>query len=279
MESLIHLIGMFFMSLVNDPQPLNPSKIVEAKSSYEVICEIQHLPQDTIVFCDIDDTVITPVSKTFRAAPYYKLIDNIKRNKHLYQNHAEIVSNWRLQRKVMLLDKEWPRSLQKLKERFPVYGLTKMETGRYGNIASVENWRYLELKSMGIEFTKNEDLQNQKIVADGPNNPVFYQGLFLTGDVSKSQVLDLYKSMLGKRSTIVMIDDRLDYLQDIEAFCKKESITFIGILFKGVEALRDQPDPQIAAFQEDYLMKHATWLEDEDALKLIKCQQVTLKVF
>ncbi|MCZ6904025.1 MAG: hypothetical protein O7C58_09165 [Rickettsia endosymbiont of Ixodes persulcatus] len=70
---------------------------------------------------DIDDTIIIPKSKTFRAAPYNQMIDRIKESKSNYNNYEEIVSNWILQRKVILIDEEWVEVLNNLKENYPVY--------------------------------------------------------------------------------------------------------------------------------------------------------------
>ena len=33
-----------------------------------------------------------------------------------------------------------------------------MNTGEFGNISSMQDWRYKELKSLGIEFSDNEEL-------------------------------------------------------------------------------------------------------------------------
>jgi len=75
-----------------------------AAKVYDLI--IKNAPANTLIsiFLDVDDTIIIPKSKTFRAAPYNQMIDRIKDNKSNYDNYEEIVSNWRLQRKVMLID-------------------------------------------------------------------------------------------------------------------------------------------------------------------------------
>ena len=237
------------------------------KSTLDIGFYLQQLPKDSIILVDVDDTIITPRSKTFRTAPYNKLIDNIKKNKDNYPAYQEIVSNWRLQRKVMLLDENWPAMLKQLREKFSVYAITKMDTGRFGNIPSMEQWRYEELRDLGIEFSKNNEIPST-ILDDGQNNPMFYNGIFITGERSKSQTLDIYRSFL-KSSIIVLIDDRLEHLEDIKAFCDKHSIKFIGLLFKGLENFKDRPDPAISDFQAKYLIENAQWLEDDKAYKVM----------
>jgi hypothetical protein len=237
---------------------------VEAKTASEAVNCLNDIPQGAIIFIDIDDTVITPVSKTFRKTPYNKLIDEIKKNKAKYQNYEEIVSNWRLQRKAMLIDENWPAILVQLKEKFAVYGLTKMDVGKFGNIESMEKWRYEELKSLGIEFSNRFNIPD--IIINGSS---FYKGLFMTGPNSKSQTIFHYLEYL-KTNTIVMLDDREKYLEDIGQFCEKNAMRFVGILFRGLEQFRDTQDPSVALFQKEYLIKYAEWLEDEEAIGMMR---------
>ncbi len=239
-------------------------RFIEAKTASEVAAGLHGIPQNAIIFIDIDDTIITPVSKTFRRAPYNKLIDAIKKNKEQYQNYEEIISNWRLQRKVMLIDENWPTILQQLKEKFAVYGLTKIDIGKFGNIDSMEKWRYQELESLGIQFSNQLDLSDNTV-----NGAAFYKGIFMTGVNSKSQTLLHYLQYL-KTDTIVMLDDRVEYLEDIGLFCEKNAMQFVGILFRGLEQFCDTQDPSVALFQKEFLIKHAEWLEDEEASSRLK---------
>ncbi|MGI4752576.1 MAG: hypothetical protein ACRYE8_02465 [Janthinobacterium lividum] len=78
-----------------------------ASSASEIPELIKNIPAEALIFLDVDDTIITPKSVTFRKPPYNQMLDRIKANKGNYDNFEEIVSNWRLQRKVMLIDEEW----------------------------------------------------------------------------------------------------------------------------------------------------------------------------
>lgn len=241
-----------------------------AKNSIEVLNYLQDISKNSIIFVDIDDTIITPVSKTFRRAPHNKLIADIKKNKIRYKNFEEIVSNWRLQRKVMLTDSDWSHTILQLKQKHRVYALTKMDTGKFGNIESIEQWRYAELKSLGIEFSDDNIVPQVS-----RNRASFYKGLFMTGYNSKSQTIAHYLQYL-KMDTVVIIDDKEENLKDIRKFCKKYSMHFIGILFNGLENFTDVPHPDVVHFQKQYLIQHARWLEDEEAQTMIKQNSTTL---
>ncbi|WP_232279065.1 hypothetical protein [Rickettsia akari] len=72
-----------------------------AAKIYDLI--IKNAPDVASIFIDVDDTIIARKSKTFKRPPYSKMIDSIKENKSNYDNDEEIVSNWRLQRKAILI--------------------------------------------------------------------------------------------------------------------------------------------------------------------------------
>ncbi|HJD67316.1 MAG TPA: DUF2608 domain-containing protein [Rickettsia endosymbiont of Bembidion lapponicum] len=237
-----------------------------ASSASEILELIKNIPTNALIFLDIDDTIITPESVTFRKPPYNQMLDRIKANKNNYDNFEEIVSNWRLQRKVILIDEEWGQVLNTLKKDYPVYALTQMNTGEFGNIPSMQEWRYEELKSLGIEFSDNE-----KLAIFSPakkDEAVFYKGIFITGNHSKSGTLAKFSKEL-QASFIVFVDDRKNHIEDMQNYCEKNNIGFLGILFDGLKNLSDEPDPKLAEFQEQYLIENAEWLEDVEAYKLM----------
>ena len=232
----------------------------------EILDLIKNVPTNALIFLDVDDTIITPESVTFRKPPYNQMLDRIKANKGNYDNFEEIISNWRLQRKVILIDEEWGQVLNTLKKDYPVYALTKMNSGEFGNIPSMQEWRYEELKSLGIEFSDNKKLAIFSLAKK--DEAVFYKGIFITGNHSKSDTLAKFSKEL-QASFIVFVDDRKNHIEDMQNYCEKNNIGFLGILFDGLKNLSDEPDPKLAEFQEQYLIENAQWLEDAEAYKFI----------
>ncbi|XVN41837.1 MAG: DUF2608 domain-containing protein [Rickettsia endosymbiont of Argas persicus] len=237
-----------------------------ASSASEILDLIKDIPDKALIFFDVDDTIITPKSVTFRKPPFNQMLDRIKANKSNYDNFEEIVSNWRLQRKVMLIDEEWRQVLNILKKDYPVYALTQMNTGQFGNIPSMQKWRYEELKSLGIEFVDNEELAVYNTAKK--DDATFYKGIFITGNHSKSGTLAKFSKDL-QASFIVFVDDREKHLEDVRDYCEKNKIGFLGILFDGLKNLSGEPNPKLAEFQERYLIENAEWLEDAEAYKLM----------
>lgn len=221
------------------------------------------LSKNAIIFLDVDDTIITPISKTFREPPYKQMIEEIKNNKDKYPNYEILVSHWRLERKTILVDPTWPQIIDQLKQTYPVYGLTKLDSGRFGAIESMEHWRYEELKALGIEFS-----ENPSITTGFMQDASFYKGLFITGKNSKSQTLAYFLPYL-KADTFVVVDDKAENLESIQDGCYSQDINFIGILFQGLNRLENNVNPEIASLQKQHLIQHAQWLEDDAAQKLL----------
>lgn len=262
-------LGALFMSSSLSAAALNGQKqIIPVHTIQEVQKALSTIDDDSVIFIDVDDTLITPKSNGFRAtSPYRFLIDDLKKNRDHYPNFEAILSHWRLQRKTILVCQEWPQLINTLKQKHPVYALTKMETGPIGDIPSMEKWRYEELVGKGISFTPTfNGASEETFVTDSSKThpPTFYKGIFITGSFHKSDVIRAFLKTQHPQQ-IVLIDDRPEYLQDAIEECNRQSIPFLGILFKGTELIPGQPDPKIAEFQKQYLLEKAQWLEDEEA--------------
>lgn len=217
-----------------------------------------------LVLLDVDDTIITPESLTFRSAPYNQIMDEIKANRHRYPNYEEIISNWRLQRKAILIDPNWPQILNDLKNKYTVFALTKVNTGKFGNIESMEEWRYQELRSLGINFSEHkEQTMNQS------NQPSLFKGIMMTGSASKKDTLQKYIHLISSVDKIVFVDDRAKNLKEIDEFCQEHNIEFLGIHYRGLEKIAEKQDEKIFLLQKNTLINEAKWLSDEEAKLLI----------
>lgn len=246
------------------------SKVLHIQNLKEIYFLLKNMDEDVIIFLDVDDTIIAPVSSMFRVEPYKHIIDELKSNSHMYENYEEIVGNWRLKRKVQLTDEEWPNVLNNIKRKNKVYGLTKMHTGKFGNIKSVEEWRYKELSNMDIVFSQSDELTKHVThLSDTLNCPVFYKGIFLTGYAKKSEVLQIYRDAIGFNK-IVMVDDSAEQIEDIKSYCQSNGISFLGILFTWTNQKDIEPNHELWSFQRRHLIDKGEWLEEKEALLAMK---------
>jgi hypothetical protein len=243
-------------------------KIITVYTVSEVKEALTNLSEGSVIFIDVDDTLITPQSKVFRStSPFRIIIDQIKKQRDRIPHVEMILSHWRLQRKIRLVSDEWPNFINTLKKNYAVYALTKLETGKVGAIPSMEQWRYDELKGQGITFTSSCPGISEGILVENSSTPypaTFTNGIFMTGSFNKSNVIAAFLKAQAPPQ-IVLIDDRPEYLQDAIEECNHQSLPFLGILFKGEELIPGAPDPKIAEFQKQHLLEKGEWIEDEEA--------------
>lgn len=251
--------------------PLNGNENIVTTYTFSGVRQLLSTLQDgAVIFFDVDDTLITPQSAVFRSSsPFRTMIDYIKQHRDTIPHVEMILSHWRLQRKIQLVSEEWPDFINALKQRYPVYALTKLETGAVGAIPSMEQWRHEELKRHGITFTPTCPGISDGIFVERKDYPAtFTKGIFITGSCNKSDVLAAFVKV-QRPSQIVLIDDRPEYLTDAIEECNRQSLPFLGILFKGETLIPGIPDPKVAEFQKTHLLEQGEWLEDEVARKRV----------
>lgn len=237
----------------------------ELKELADIRTRLQRLPPGSVIFIDVDDTVITPKSLLFHyESPHRTLIDKMKANRDQYPNFEVIISRWRLGRKSMLVHPEWPALLKELQSQHYVYALTQLQTGKVGEIPLMEEWRYNELSRMDLTFTPEFEGMSEKLILERTPYPAtFYRGIFITGSATKNEVMRaLFKAY--KPPHAVIIDDRLQSVEDGEAACEVFDIPFLGIYYRGIELIPGIPDEKVAAYQIQQLIEKGRWVEDED---------------
>lgn len=255
------------------------AEIVTSTSLEEMIGALEELQEGDLVLVDVDDTLMTPVSKVFHDQNRRGLhfIDELKSEK--IPNLPEILGTWRLTRKVQLVNKLWPVVLTKLRERGVwVFGLTQMETGPCGPIPSMEEWRFQELKQYGFTFTQSIGGRSSFRLKENPKGQyaAFYNGIIMTGPFLKGEILEAFltETKLAPKQ-IVFFDDRRPHVEDVQKVAMKRDILFLGIHFKENDKMLSRPDPRVVALQKDVLIKKKTWLEDEEAEKYIQQSSIT----
>lgn len=237
------------------------------------INESHHL----IYLLDVDDTIFRPKSKAFHYAPSCQMIDRLKqklKNVTTPQEKEHIIStisHWRLQRQTELLDESWPQFIETQKQKHTVLALTKMDTHQFGAISSVQEWRYNELKKFNIHFSMPTEINEN-------SEAVLYKGVILTGKLNKAQSLEMFWQTILDKTTdnkakelfVILVDDRYENLTELQQWCAKKSLPFLGIHYLHQPTLNADLDSSfnqdLARFQEQWLINHDEWLEDNMAL-------------
>jgi len=146
-----------------------------------------------------------------------------------------------------------------------VLALTSMESGSYGSIKNMPNWRYNMLKKLSVEFSKKYvNTIFTKLPTYRNHHPILYNGILCTNQQNKGLVLDAFLHYCKyKPSKIISFDDDINALESIGKTCKKYAIPFILFHYQS-NKLRGTWNSQKALKQFEYLINENRWIHDID---------------
>jgi hypothetical protein len=160
--------------------------------------------------------------------------------------------------------------------------LTAMRTGNYGIIERLEDWRFAQLKNVGIDFSSSFDLDEPLMLfpqekysehaLNQSRSLVFAKkGIVFAGEYSKGNVLKLFLTAVNMHPKhIIFIDDTRDCVESVAKACEELNIEFTGFHYGGAAAISKPVDDTVASIQVDYLFKHKKWLSDQQAKELMQ---------
>lgn len=232
--------------------------ITTTSSASEVYHAAKKIKGHKVFFLDVDHTLIWPTSLTLRTNQHHHMIDEIKKNILDAAQYVQMIGHWRLQRNVALTDVNWPVMIEEIKKESEVYGLTRVETGEFGPIPSMEKWRINELYHLDIIFSENKDMES----ISTNQGPSYHKGCLLTGKKTKLHTLKIVMNFFRHSSqSIVMVDDKIEEIKLIQNFCMKNNIGFTGFLWKMPLMDSCPATCALAEKQKQSLWAHYKWIE------------------
>jgi hypothetical protein len=254
------------------PSPINKG----AYPSIHNILQFQELfssvSQDKkiLVVLDIDDTMIQP------AVRLNPLIDALKAAAVENSKHQEevllinqLVSEWRLQRKVILTDDSWPDFLKQLQNnpKVKVVALTQMDTGAFGHIESIEKWRYDELKDQGLVLKEVAQDEVEWFRKGGS----YYGGIYFTGQEKKGNILQHF--ILPREGQdcnyLVLLDDKEAQLTNMTSAVEN------SIEVRSLQFIPSKPSEKLGSFEREFIDK----ISNEPSLKsCVEIQEIAQKL-
>ncbi len=152
----------------------------------------------------------------------------------------------------VLIEEEAPELIREFQSKgHSVIALTATITGPLGDSPRAEIFRYEELLKFGFDFSSS--FEEQEIVLTTlpqyrNQHPVFYKGVLCSngerGPTDKGLVLvEFLKQVRYKPDTIVMVDDKLQNLEDLQKALKSydPSINYYGYYYTGADSLPFTP--------------------------------------
>lgn len=242
---------------------------------------LQTLDQHSLVLFDVDETLIVPKDQILN--PYMKDL--------WYQYAKETIHNPEIvlpgkyhdsyfieqifsQMEYEVVDPKVIEIIRSLQcRKIKTIAFTRMFTGAFGPIPSMEDWRLDHLKKHHIDFS-NAFPQHQEIQIDVKSTRItslFKKGVLCANKQAKGPVLLAFlENLKWKPSKILLIDNRLDYLQSVESSLEGTGIEFIGFYYRDVENRPHDVKEDIARFQLLHLAKTSEWLSDEKAQRAME---------
>ena len=227
--------------------------------------------KDSLVLFDIDDVLITPTDEfNFRSKIRKDLKKEISQNKSKHEIEV-IFSDFFLKRKVKLVNENIPKLIELLKDKkISISALSAWWTDNFGTIQEMEKQRLKELEQVKLSFTDlspfNKDIRFTSHKTEHGGTPMIISGIILTALKDKSEVLGLaLGSINNKFKRIIFIDDQKKYLQEVEKFCTRNELDFVGIHYTE-SSLAPIPDFDSAKKKKrfDLLKEKHLWLSDSE---------------
>jgi hypothetical protein len=229
--------------------------------------------KETIVFIDLDDTLMTPKSLmiSHNSNPYRLFIDNMITLGKRVTHYNVSVAKWYQQRQVKLVEDAWPEYIQKLRSKgAAVYGVCTMPL----HLVNIEEKRYLEATGLKIIFTnKINDKELLEIEKTAPWFSFFYKGIIFTGQYSKSHTLMEFLRATEVPKKLVFITNIKHELERVEEHLRVFDMDYYNVLYLGVKEISGRPEEKLVKFQQQGLIQSGIWLEDDVAKAALDRQE------
>ena len=234
---------------------------------------VQKLGCKSLVLFDVDYTLLTPKDASLK--PCGKDL----RRKYLHgldpKQREYLQSILALESEEELIDSSLPLLIKRLqKNKIHLIGLTALETGEYGKIKQLEDWRINQLKKFKIDFSSEFQGYNPIHLTEctSYNNhyPLFKNGVIFSNRQSKGEVLAIFLQKIGwMPNKIVFIDDSINQIKSVELAAEKLDIAFIGFHYTAAEKNSCGFEPLLGEFQFKNLVDNEIWINESKAIELL----------
>lgn len=246
---------------------------VDDLSLFEI--EAYKLNNQSLVLFDIDNTLITPKDMALKPCGSYLR----KRYLHVLEPKRRewLQSIVALEGNEELMDPLFPILIKQMQnKRVPVLGFTALETGVYGKMNCVEDWRLNRLKTLNMDFSKTFSDHAITLTEATPYNgyyPLFKNGVLFTNRQIKGEILTLFLKRLGwQPDKILFMDDSIEQLKSVEVAANALNIEFMGFHYITDKTRPYELDEKLCEFQFQNLIEKEIWLSDTEGRNLLDKQ-------
>lgn len=197
----------------------------------------------TLVLFDVDETLITLTDRLDFSWPFrLQLLWHFPQfiNKQAWEF---VYSHLWQQAEFLLVEPIVAQFIQQLRScGCIVLGLTSMESGSYGVIPNMPEWRYQTLAHFGIVFTQMfGDSIFINFSSYRNNYPVLYKGILCANQQPKGKVLKAFLQQYNiQPKKIIFFDDQIEALQSVGDVCVQLHIPYALYKYKGVKNIQNR---------------------------------------
>jgi len=240
------------------------SKIVETYQFSDFLSEID---QNTVVFFDIDDTLINTTSilgNTAWWSYFTSKLAKVEISMSTYPEVYHVIQKIIREVPMHVIDPSAAKIIQGLQQQGI---LTFALTARCLNanyIHHADQYAYEHLKSVGIDFSH---ISLPKGV-DRKGISFFSYGIIFTDYQEKGPFLKLFLNTIGLHpEKIIFIDDSPRQMKSVASVVESMGIEFRGFRYCKLDQFHRKFDALIANIQLESLIKEGRVLSDEEAVK------------
>ncbi len=232
---------------------------------------IPSIPSNALILFDVDDTLISSPD-VFARGNYFPWWFRLR----LWIAHPQLcdTKTWEdiyslmlSQAPRILIEPTVPAMVQKLKDSGHfVFALTSMETGAFGVISDMPDWRFQMLEKMGIAFSHDfSDQMFDSLSSYRQNYPGLYRGILCANQQPKGAVLAAFLDTLQLHpGSIVFFDDSEGALRSVQDTCKARQIPCLLFHYTGARNLPGQWNTRKVLKQIDLLIQNRQWVSDQN---------------
>lgn len=272
---LFLIAGLFIYSGLSCKAIAEEIILKKVDSFDPIIKELKKADSDTLVCFDVDyvllvpkDLIARPASREIRHALFPKIEKKVGKDKFTY-----LSSILRLQGGSELVDSRLPDLVKELQARsIKVIALTAQGYGPFGIIKDEGTLRVQEMKKLHLDFRGAFPSLKPfvlNILSPKVQPPLYREGIIFTDHSSKGEALIAFlQEIRWTPKKIIVIDDGRQHLEHVQEDLKTNHLNGLLFLYIDGKLASEQPDPDLAKTQFDYLIKNENWLSDEEARNL-----------
>lgn len=235
------------------------------------------ITEDTYVFFNVTEVLITsPVNLGSQAwRKYVKAKAPLWNNQTPFNVHDLLSLYVSKNIPQVCVETTTPEVIHQLQQqKIAVSGITgRGRNNWYSTFAEgIDELTNKQLTSVNIDFTLSKPSINPQFQNEGPF-AYFYKGVFFKDQMKQAPFMtNVIQGLNSKPSCVVVIDDKEDCLEPIEAAMEKLGIRFVGFLYTPSTPKHRPFSPMVAHVQLESLYFSGQLLTDDEAEQIIKAK-------